>query len=428
VSRVFRTEGPLLESESHLYVERSEDRRVAGDIGRGTYVALMGPRQTGKTSLLLRLRRQLLEEGQIPIYLDLSPARDRACEGWYAYLQRMLRGQLQRMAKDVSVPEMCDQLDFEAGLQSISQELESRQKIVILLDEVGAVPHSVAELFFSTIRTIFQKREPFPEFGRYVFVMAGTFIPSELVRDPSISPFNIASRIYTSDAEKGKLAGLIENLERAGRWPSEVVIDRIYEWTEGHLYLTQRLCSELEKESGADLSLNRVDAAVEAMMSNRNIQHIYGELAEASQLKDILERILDGERPLRFNRASSVVAELALIGVIKPDAEGYCRIRNPVYRRALDNECADLEPDTVGELTRLEHRLFEYFSKNVNRTCTYYEIAERIWGQGSFAEYSIEDRIYQLVARLRRKLKTQPSNSLEIVTVRGRGYKPQRLS
>jgi len=426
VSRIFRTEGPLLEREANLYVERPEDREVVSDVRGGNYVALIGPRQMGKTSLLLRLRRRLLREGHLPIYFDPSPARDREQEAWYRYFHSVVQGQLQRDEPSVSVPPMRDHLDFREALREISRQLAATRQVVVLLDEVSALPPDISDLFFSTIRTVFNEREPFPAFRRYVFVMAGTFIPDQLVKDSDISPFNIATRVYTSDADKEKLGGLVRNLAEAGPSPSDAVLDRIYSWTEGHLYLTQRLCSRLEKRAQDELSPDDVDAVVEAMMSDRNVEHIYSELSDDVELEEVLQRILEADRPLRFSRASSIIAELALIGVIKPDTDGCCRIRNAIYRKALGDKYPDLEPDEVGELTRLEHRLFEYFCRNVNTTCTYYEIAEKIWGQGSFAEQSIEDRIYQLVARLRRKVKGDPANTLEIMTVRGRGYKPYR--
>lgn len=426
MNRIFRTEGPLLESESHLYVERPEDREVAGEVRGGNYVALIGSRQTGKTSLLLKLRRQLLGEGHIPVYLDLSPARDRGEEAWYRYFRSVVQGQLEGDSASLSVPPMQDHVDFREALRQISRQLPAARKVVVLLDEVSALPADVSDLFFSTIRTVFNEREPFPAFRRYVFVMAGSFIPNELVRDPTISPFNVARWIYTSDADREGIDGLVANLERAGCSPSDQVVDRIHSWTDGHLYLTQRLCSKLEERANGGLSPSLVDAAVEAVMGDRHIERVYSDLDEDPELEEILQRILDGDRPLKFNRASSIVAELTLIGVIKSDADGCCRVRNAIYRKALGDRYPDLSPDAVGELTRLENRLFEYFCKNVNRTCTYYEIAETIWGEGSFADHSIEDRIYQLVGRLRRKIKADPANTLEVLTVRGRGYKPQR--
>ncbi len=428
MSRIFRTEGPLLEEDAHLYVERPEDREVASSVRSGNYVALIGARQTGKTSLLLKLRRKLLRDGHLAIYCDLSPARDRKPEAWYSYFQSVLRGQLDQEAARISVPHIRDHIGFREALRQISGQLPPSRRVVVLLDEVSGLPVEVSDLFFSTVRTMFNEREPFPAFRRYVFVMAGAFIPDRLVQDRTISPFNIAKRIYTTDADNKRLNGLIRNLEKAGCSTSEEIVDRVYDWTGGHLYLTQRLCADLAKHCGADISLDEVDAVAQAMISDRNVQHVCGELSETTELNQILQWVLQGDRTLRFNRASAIIAELALIGVIKANPDGSCGIRNAIYRKALGDTYPDLKSDLGGELTRLEHRLFEYFCKNVNRTCTYYEIAERIWGEGSFAEQSIEDRIYQLVARLRGKVEADPSNTLEIVTVRGRGYKPQRTS
>lgn len=426
MSGIFRTEGPLLEAESHLYVERAEDRDVASDVRRGNYVTLIGSRQTGKTSLLLRLRRQLLEEGHIPLYLDLSPARDRDEEAWYRYFHSVMQGQLRRDNAEASVPPMRDQLDFREALQQISLDLPPSRQIVILLDEVSALPSDISDLFFSTVRAIFNERETFPEFQRYVFVMAGAFIPDELVRDPDISPFNIATRRYTGDADRDGVAGLVRNLERAGCAVSDAITGRVYDWTAGHLYLTQRLCSILERDQASELTRVRVDSAAEEILGDRNIEHVYGVLEESADCREVLQRVLEGDRPLRFNRASRLVARLELIGVIKPDADGNCTVRNPIYGKALASRYPDLDDGGVDELTRLENELFEYFCSNVNRTCTYYEIAEKIWGPGSFAERSIEDRIYQLVARVRRKIEADPGSTLRIKTVRGRGYIPER--
>jgi len=425
VSGIFRTEGPLLEEDARLYVERSEDREMADDIRRGNYVALIGSRQTGKTSLLLKMRRQLLNDGHIPIYLDLSPARDREKEAWYDYFHSVMEGQLDQHSADVTIPTMRDQVDFRAALRKISRQLVPSRQVVFLLDEVGAVPSSISDRFFSTIRTVFNEREPFPAFRRYVFVMAGAFIPHRLVTDSDISPFNIASRVFMSDASYEKLSGLVRNLERAGCSVSDGIIGRIYEWTEGHLYLTQRLCSTLERGGNDHLTIQCVDDAVDDILDDRNIDRIYRGLNTRPEVEACLEKILTGDHPPRFIRtsASALVAELELIGVIKEGADGCCRIRNAIYRKALADRYG---ADDVGELTRLENELFEYFCRNVNRTCTYREIAETIWGQGAWAERSIKDRIYQLVGRVRGKIEADPASNLQLLTVRERGYKPQR--
>jgi len=414
----------LLETESHLYVERAEDGRIAADIRRRNHVALIGARQTGKTSLLLRLRRQLLEEGHMPVYLDLSPARDEDEDAWYGYLRSVMVAQLRRDGVDVAVPPIRDRFDFRAALRQISLELASSRHVVFLIDEVSALPPDIAERFFSIVRTVFNERETFPEFQRYVFVMAGAFIPEELVRQPSVSPFNIASRIYMGDADREGLARLVHNLERVGCAVSDEVIDRMYHWTGGHLYLTQRLCSILETQHKPELSCELVDAAIDDVLGDQNVRRVYEKLDQWPEEREVLERILAGREPLKFNRASRLVARLELVGVIKPGPDGHCTARNAIYRKALARRCSGLDVDETGELTTLEQKLLAYFSQNVSKVCSYSEIAEAVWGNGSFAEQGIHDRIYQLVARLRQKMASDPETPLKIVTVRGRGYKP----
>ncbi len=426
MSSIFRTEGPLLETESHLYVERDEDGRIAADIRRGDYVALTGARQTGKTSLLWRLRRQLLDEGHIPVYLDLSPARDRDEEAWYRYFHDVMLAQLGGDAPDVSVPPMQDQFDFREALRRIALELPPSRQIIIMLDEVSSLPLSISDLFFGTVRAMFNEREAFPAFRRYVFVMAGAFIPDELVRDPSLMPFNVASRVYVSDADREGLAGLVRNLERAGCIVSDQVIDRIYHWTAGHLYLTQRLCSLLEAGQETHLTPGLVDEAVDVVLGDRHIRRVYDRLDRSPEERRVLRRILTGDDPLKFHRASRLVARLELMGLIKADAEGYCTVRNAIYREALADGHLDGGKDQPDELTKLEQRLFEYFSRNVTRICSYSEVADAVWGNGSAEESGIEDRIYQLVARLRRKMASTREAPLQIVTIRGRGYRPLR--
>jgi hypothetical protein len=343
VSAVFRTEGPLSEDVAHLYVARPEDGAVAAGVRRGNYVALIGARKMGKTSLLLRQRRQLLDAGHVAVYVDLSPPKDKDQEQWYGYLQSVIQEQLERAAPDISVSPMGDQLDFRAALKQICMDLAPARQIVILLDEVRAVPPPVADLFFSTIRTVFNEGMGIsPALRRCVFVMAGTFVPDDLVIDPSVSPFNVAKRIYMSDADRDGCGKLVENLERGGLSPSGEIVDRIYDWTGGHLYFTQRLCSIIEEREAAHLSDQAVDRAAAVVGSDENIARVYEQLREDDDARRALRRRVMrskgpfGDEPLQFNRASSLVARLELLGAVKCDAAGNCVVRNRIYEQALE--------------------------------------------------------------------------------------------
>ncbi len=342
MSGIFKTQGPLSEDRAHLYVEREEDGRVGTCVRRGDYVSLMGARQMGKTSLLLRLRRQLLDEGHVPIYVDLSPGKGEGREPWYGYFGTAVQDHVRPIVPDLSIPPMRNQFDFRAALRQIPTELEGGRRIVFLLDEVGAVPSPVAEPFFSTIRAIFSERAFFPEFKRCVFVMAGTFIPDELIRDPDVSPFNIARHVYMSDADLAGIEDLVRNLEAAGSAVPHKAVERVYYWTDGHLYFTQRLCSVLKERQPPVLSEQSVDEAAHAVTSDENVARIYekldhdGEARRALQRRVLSRRRPFGDGPLRFNRASSLVARLELLGAVKCDAAGNCVVRNRIYEQALE--------------------------------------------------------------------------------------------
>jgi len=64
--------GPI-PPESEEYVYRTLDDSVRESLDRGEYINLRGGRQSGKTSLLLRLRTVLEPQGAASAYVDLSP-------------------------------------------------------------------------------------------------------------------------------------------------------------------------------------------------------------------------------------------------------------------------------------------------------------------------------------------------------------------
>jgi hypothetical protein len=301
----------------------------------------------GKTSLLLRLRRQLLDEGHVPIFVDLSPGKGEGRKAWYGYFGSAVQGHLQRIVPTISVPPVRNQFDFRSALQQVPHRLEEGRRIVFLLDEVGAVPSAVAEPFFSTIRAVFNERAFVPEFKRYVFVMAGTFIPDQLIKDPDVSPFNIAHHIYMSDADLAGIRGLVRHLEATGSTVPDAATERAFYWTDGHLYFTQRLCSVLQERQPQAVSERAVDEAASVVTSDENVARIYKKLEEDGEARHVLhKRVLRrrrpfGDRPLRFNRASRLVARLELLGPIKCDAEGNCTVRNRIYEQALEHYFAE---------------------------------------------------------------------------------------
>ncbi len=349
MSSIYKTHGPLLDEQSHLYVARSEDLQTAADVRRGRCVILLGARRTGKTSLLLRLRRSLIEEGHFPVYVDVPLIGAQDEEAWYRHLGGQLDAQLGEAIGSADTVRIWDQIGFRQALRQFAHDLDPSKRIVILLDEPTALPSDVLVDHLSTIRAILNERTVSSELRQCTFVIGGTFLTDDLVRNAEASPFEVASRVYTSDAAHDGIDKLVRILESTGHVISEEVTDEIIGWTGGHLYWTQRICSVLEKSEEVCITREVVEGAVKQVLSDEDIERTCNSLPEWSEGKRVLSRVLLGSRPLRFSRASRVLAVLELMGLIASDEAGYCVVRNEICREALQDRWTEREAGgTVG--------------------------------------------------------------------------------
>src|SRR5207245_2189827 len=113
---------------------------------------------------------------------------------------------------------------------------------VLFIDEIDLVrslPFSTDE-FFAAIRECYNRRPEDAEFERVTFCLLGVAAPSDLIRDPRLTPFNIGKRIELqdfSDTEAERLAiGLeVGELGAPGRpaKAARMLLWRILHWTGG---------------------------------------------------------------------------------------------------------------------------------------------------------------------------------------------------
>ena len=431
---VFRCKGHLTEDDAPLYVERDEDKKVVTCVKRGDYVALIGARQTGKTSLLYRLRSQLLDEGCIPIYIDLSSSKRVIEERWYKHLRGKMQAQIEQALPGISVLPMRDHLDFHEALRELPINLPSSSKIVMLLDEVSAVPESFADFFFGAIRAVFSSRGIHLEFKRYVFILAGTFIPDEIVKDKDISPFNIAECVHTSDANQDGIAKLVRNLERLGLDISDEVIERIFHWTAGRLCLTQHLCAILEEQEESQLTTQSVDSAVDAMLiDDINIRGVRKKVARLEgEIGRLAQEILEGAK-VKFSRNDLDIARLELIGLIKADEDGNCMVRNRIYEKALrampgpgirvevESGICWIKGQVVDPpLAGNKWSLLTFLWENAGKVCEDRDIIKHIWSSEFPGPYI--DGLRSLVAQLRKTIQAYDADNDYIVRMYYEGY------
>lgn len=336
---IFVTKGPLdPEKHKHLYISRQEDTQAMSCITTGTYVALLGARQTGKTSLLYMLRHRLLEQGTVRVAMvDLSGSMYKP-EGWYSFVCRCMLDELGVAGKTrEELLQDPDPAKFDEFLKVVAAKAPGKK--VILFDEIGAIPLSISEPFLWTIRSVFNSRliSKGQPFAQYVFVLAGSYDLQQLTKGKGIvSPFNISKKIYMTDLPTEGAQKLIQILGESGFSVDPGVHESIYAQTGGHPYLTQRLCRLLEA-MGKELAItpDSVKLAMAKMLEGDDcLAGTIDRLKDNSEIETLAKHILLGQ-PVRFDRNQQEIVALELAGTIKRAPNGNCVVRNLICETAL---------------------------------------------------------------------------------------------
>jgi hypothetical protein len=341
----FKVGGGLTTAESSVYVERQADKDITSHLIRMEYVLVIEPRQQGKTSLVNALIRNSTLEGTAFVYLDVTVLDNSDEQRWYNSLCKRLLRQLRFISRDLwpSIPDDGGGWrDFLSDLAYLAEK--SNLQVVIALDEIGAVDFPGSTGFFSVLRDIYNSRQVEPEFRSINFLLTGAFHPRDLISDEKVSPFNIAHRVRLPDFSLEQVGWLTEK----GGWPqprTKGLAEQIHFWTDGQPYMTQLLLSYL----GSQAEPAHIDDGIERLRreDENHLPPMLHRLEQDKKLIEYLGRIQKGERPKFFPGENRRQAQLELLGIIKADNDGYCRIRNRIYEKALETFYNQMEKDTA---------------------------------------------------------------------------------
>lgn len=334
ISTPFKAGGSLIDRDSVSYIERQADQDALDLVAAMEYVLIVEPRQQGKSSLINRLMRHPTLLGTSLVVIDVTTLDRRSEPSWYATLCPQILGQLKGLVSVAQWPTMPqDGAGWRDFLWQIAATASSAgERVVIALDEIGAVPVPSATDFFSVLRAAYNSRQAEIEFRQLSFILVGAFHPRDLIKDARVSPFNIAHRVRLADFSLAQVTQLVAR----GDWvPAQVSLlaERIYYWTGGQPYLTQKLCANLRK----DANISDVDACVEWIMreDENHLPHLIGKLREDKKLRKYLAKLYSGERIKFVPHENPRQARLQLLGAVATDTEGYCTIRNRIYNLAM---------------------------------------------------------------------------------------------
>lgn len=345
----FFTIGAPLHAVRPGYIRRPADDQLYDAIIAGRYAHVIAPNRTGKSSLIAATSARLQNNGFRVATLDLAQISERdggsdPGRWYYSFAYRLLRQlrlkiDLQNWWQDKSIVSNRQRLvEFyvEVILENISEP------VVVFVDEIQSLRDKpFAEHLLASIREACNSRTTEPEFLRLTFVLAGECEPESLVTNPSLSPFAVSQEIRLGDFTRDDLDAFAMELNLS-RSDAALALDRIYYWTSGHPYLSQKLARAVARERISGNIKEHVDRIALHQLANRaalqNEPHlsrvhrrVVSDRKNGEALLNLYGRLRKGivtdydpeSRPQRI---------LLAIGLVVADESGRLRVRNRLYR------------------------------------------------------------------------------------------------
>ncbi len=337
--------GGTLHLDVPSYVPRPADDELLEQVEAGQFCYVLTSRQMGKSSLMLRTATRLRQQGVRPAIIDLSSlgTQQVSAEQWYL-------GLIKRLGLELKLPVEPEtwwhDRNHLAPVQRFTDFLhdvvlaEVEGQVVIFIDEIDStLGLPFTDDFFAAIRYVYNRRASQPEYDRLTFVLLGVAAPNDLIQDPQRTPFNIGQAINLQELRRVDAQPLLAGLEQAWPGQGERLLDRVFYWTAGHPYLTQKLCRALVEIPADDMVEERVDRLVdwlffsEEARTEDNLQFVRRNIEarpERRRLVQLYWQVYQG-RDVAEDEQALLQNRLKLIGLVK-GVNKRLQVRNEIYR------------------------------------------------------------------------------------------------
>jgi len=345
--------GGAVQAKDGTYISRPADTELLTACKSSEFAYVLACRQIGKSSLMNETASRLAREGIRTARIDLNIIGKNVlrADDWYFNFMDILAHHLEL---DIDIQGWWDtrsRLTVTRRFLQFLQEVILSQitgPVVIFVDEIDMMLGlSFADDFFAAIRAVYNERAQEPAYQRLTFVLLGVAAPDDLIRDETRTPFNIGKAILLPDFTMAECAPFRRTLEAKYPDQGRAYFDQIYAWTQGHPYLTQKLCAALLKspEAGAMLVENLVHQLFLSPegRGDDNLQFVQSRIkddAHAAAMLRMYKRILGAEERVADDEQSIAINRLKLYGLIVAQ-NGRLAVRNRLYRYVFDLDWAD---------------------------------------------------------------------------------------
>jgi hypothetical protein len=239
--------------DSPFYVRRREDRVAEICLTQpGSTIVVKGPRQSGKSSLLTRVRALSKQAGRRAIYLDFQTFDEQQLTSLHTVLLALAR----RIARTLNTNLQPDQVwdsEFLGEKGSFAEFLSravldgSSSPVVLILDEVDRLfDRSYRGDFFAAVRGWHNNRATDEAWENLYLVLGHATDPALWIENLNESPFNVGDRLRLGDFTRDQ----VKDLNDRHRKPLHTLgeIDGLMKLVGGHPYLVRQALYVLATE------------------------------------------------------------------------------------------------------------------------------------------------------------------------------------
>lgn len=350
----FYVVGGSLRSDSPSYVQRSADTELYENLVQGRFCFVLTPRQMGKSSLMIRTAGRLRERGIGVAVLDLTGiGQNLNAEQWYAGMLVQIGQQLDLEGELIDHWERHSQIGpLQRWVNALFEVVvaNSGGRTVIFVDEIDVVRTLKfnTDEFFAGIREIYNRRAGDGRAEKLTFCLLGVATPADLTSDTRTTPFNIGHKVELNDFSPEEAVQLAQGLKR-GKENNLALLRRVLYWTNGHPYLTQKICQTIAGDIRAsapgdvDRICRDLYLSAKASKSEDNLLFVRDRIlrteGDLGGLLALYARVRSRLRlrAVRFDGSNPLISRLQLSGITREE-KGQLKVRNRIYARVFNRK------------------------------------------------------------------------------------------
>jgi len=353
--RMFNTTGPCDPTRHYVLPPLERTSSALGLLQSGDYLALNGPRQSGKTSLLRAMVDAINAAGWArAVLLSCEPAGARQGVTETDEAERRLLREWYTALVDAHPDLTWPSPDSFADVAGVAfghalgrWTVACDRPLVVVIDEVDTLARFPFVSMLAQIRSGFTRR---PKHFPHAIVLAGM----RHLRDHDIamggagngSPFNIVEFVTVGNFTRDEIVRLYtQHTNETGQRFTDAALERVWDQTRGQPWLVNaiaRCCVlELVTDRAQPIDAGHVEEAIRRI-ENSNTTHLASLAHRLSEerVMNVVAPVVAGDAP---NVSSDDERYAVELGVLERGVHDRLFPANPIYARALIRLFA--EPD-----------------------------------------------------------------------------------